>query len=381
MIRSLRTAALAVPLSLALAACGGSSPPADKPCPAGQSCAAPVYVACFVTNEVRGVTRDLQPAGIARPVGQGPVALFLDGDTLWVSDSLGAPEVDAIVSGGVPTKHVLAAGGDLEYLRVHDGRVYVSNTMLSTVTVLDAGTGGVVDEVSMAANAGDFVNPRAIDFVGSRAYVALPGGSGSTASFAVGQEVAVVDFSTTPGHVVKRVSMNVPGAFDAPGLPFPYRLVAAGTKVYVALANLKLSPPDPKFGSNFTVPAGNGRLAVIDTAANDAVSVVDLGAACQNPGGLALDGSTLWVACASGAVVPVAIAPLTPAVGSAIAAPSGVVPGNVTVCRGAGYVTDQFSGSVARFETAARTMGPAVAICPVDPIAGFAFAADVACVP
>ena len=381
MIRSLRAAALAVPVTLTLAACGGSSPPADKPCPAGQSCAAPVYVACFATNEVRGVTRDLQPAGIARAVGQDPVSLFLDGETLWVSNALGAPEVDAIVSGGVPTKHVLAAGGDLEYLRVHGGRVYVSNATLNTVTVLDAVTGGIVDEISMAANAGDIVNPRAIDFVGSRAYVALPGVSGSTASFAVGQEVAVVDFSTTPGHVVKRLSMNVPGAFDAPGLPFPYRLVAAGTKVYVALANLQLSAPDPVFGSNYIIPAGNGRLAVIDTAANDAISVVDLGAACQNPSGLALDGSTLWVSCSNGAVVPVAIAPLTPTVGSAIATPSGFVPGNVAVCRGAGYVTDQFSGSVARFETVARTMGSAVEICPVDPIAGFAFAADVACVP
>lgn len=381
MIRSLRAAAFAVPVSLVLAACDGSSPPSDKPCPAGQSCAAPVYVACFATNEVRGVTRDLQPAGIARPVGQDPVSLFLDGDTLWVSNALGAPEVDAIASGGVPTKHVLAAGGDLEYLRAHGGRVYVSNAMLNTVTVLDARTGSVVDEVSMAANFGDLVNPRAIDFVGSRAYVALPGGSGGTASFAVGQEVAVVDFSTTPGRVVKRVSMNVSGAFDAPGLPFPYRLVAVGTKVYVALANLKLSPPDPKFGSNYIIPAGNGRLAVIDTGANNAVSVVDLGAACQNPSGLAVDGSILWVSCSNGAVVPVAIAPLTPAVGSAIATPSGFVPGNVTVCRGAGYVTDQFTGSVARFETVARTMGPAVDICPTDPIVGFAFAADVACVP
>jgi len=380
MIRRVWSITFAVPLALLAGSCGDSKP-VDPPCPAGQSCSAPVYVACFASNEVRGATRDLQPAGIPRAVGQGPVSLSLDGATLWVSHALGAPEVDAMTSGGPPTRHVLAAGGDLEYVRAHAGRVYVSNTMLSTVTVLDAGSGAVVDEVSMAAHPGDFANPRAVDFVGTRAYVALPGGSGQDASFAVGQEVAVVDFASTPGRVVERISMNVPGAYDAPGLPFPYRLVAAGTKVYVALANLKLSPPDPKYGSNYTIPAGNGRLAVIDTAAGDAVSIVDLGASCQNPGGLALDGATLWVACSSGAVVPVAIGGALPSVGSAIAAPAGLVPGNVTVCRGTGYVTDQYSGSVAPFNTASAAMAAPVVVCPTDPTAGFALAADVACAP
>ena len=163
------------------------------------------------------------------------------------------------------------------------------------------------------------------------------------------------------------------------GLPFPYRLVAAGTKVYVALANLKLTTS--QFGDFYTDPAGNGRLAVIDTAAGDAISVVDLGPGCANPSGITLDGETLWIACAGGSVLPVTITIGAPAVGDAIPTPTGVVPGNVAVCRGTGYVTDLFSGSVVSFDTVTRKTTGSAEICPTDPTAGFAFAADVACQP
>jgi YVTN family beta-propeller protein len=362
----------------ALAACGGSTP-SQAPCPAGQTCTSDVYVACFATDEVKGRTRDLQPSGIDRTVGDGPIALALSSDTLWVSASL-APEVDEIAAGGAPVKAVLA-GGDLEHLRVHQGRVYVSNSQVSTITVLDAATRQVVDEVSVVDSPGQFSNPRGLDFVGTRAYVALPGTSAADAAIQPGQqEVAVIDFSGA-GTIVNRISMGVPGAFDAQALPFPFGVLAAGTKAFVALANLKLSAPDPRFGQNYTVPAGSGRLAVIDSAAGDAVSIVDLGAGCQNPGGLALEGSTLWVACGSGAVLPVAIGGLAPVVGAPIATPAGIVPGNVAVCRGIGYVTDQFSGAVVRFDSTAKSILGSTTVCPVDPVSQFAFAADVACVP
>jgi len=367
-------------LALAVAAACGSSATPPPPCPAGQSCTSDVYVACFATDEVKGRTRDLQqPSGVDHPVGDGPIALALSGDTLWVSHAIGAPEVDEIAAGGAPAKIILA-GGDLEHLRVHQGRVYVSNSSVSTITVLDAATRAVVDEVSVVDSPGQFSNPRGLDFAGSRAYVAVPGTSTADASFAPGQqEVAVIDFSGQ-GNLVKRISMNVSGAYDAPGLPFPFSVLASGTKVYVALANLKLS------GSFYVDPAGSGRLAVIDSAAGDAVSIVDLGAGCQNPAGLALEGSTLWVACFSGAVVPVAIGGLTPVVGAPIATPGGFVPGNVAVCRGIGYVTDQFSGAVVRFDTATRTVLGSADVCPKGPpdvpaSQQFAFAADVACVP
>jgi hypothetical protein len=368
----IRITAALLPL---VVACGGDTA-ADKPCPVGQACTAPVYVACFATDEVRGATRDLQPAGVAQPVGKGPIALAVNGDQLWVSHALGAAEVDEIVGGGAPAK-VTVAGGDLEYLRVHQGRVYLSNASIGTVTVLDAATRAVVDEVSMAGGGSSFPNPRNIDFVGNRAYVALPGPSDTSAT-AAGQEIAVVDFSTTPGRIVKRISMQGL-ATDPGGLPFPYRLVAAGTKVYVALANLKLGTGS--LSGFYTDPAGDGRLAVIDTAAGDAISLVDLGAGCKNPGGIALDGSTLWIACASGAVLPVRITVGSPVVDAAVPTPAALVPGNVAVCRGTGYVTDQFSGTVVRFDTAAKKVTGSAAICPTDATAGFTLAADVACQP
>jgi YVTN family beta-propeller protein len=272
----------------------------------------------------------------------------------------------------------LPAGGDLEYLRVRAGRVYLSNSTVNTVTVLDAATGAVLDEVSLSANPGEFVNVRGIDFVGDRAYVALPGDSGAP-SFAVAQAVAVVDFSTTPGRVVRRLSMDLSGAYDVDGFPFPYRVATAGGKAYVTLANLKIGAI-PGF---YTDPAGNGRLAVIDDALvesrpAEAVSILDLGAQCQNPVGLTVEGTTLWVSCGSGAVLPVLLSSTPPTLGAAIATPPGVVPGNVAACRGTGYVTDQFSGRVIRFDTAARTVTGNSEICPT---AGVAFAADVTCVP
>jgi len=176
----------------------------------------------------------------------------------------------------------------------------------------------------------------------------------------------------------------VPGAADAPGLPFPGKLLAAGSKLYATLANLKLHD----FGGGFVAyaePAGSGRLAVIETAAQNAVSIVDLGASCGNPGGLALHGSTLWVSCGSfgfsaawpGRLVPVDLSASPPAVGLAVGT-GAVVPNGITFCGGRGYLPDQASGLVTPFDPVARTTGAPVDVCPV---LGYAYVADVACAP
>lgn len=361
-------------------------------CGAGQRCEGglcvpDVYVACFSTNDVRGATASLQPAGTPHGVGQGPIALSWDGDALWVSSSMGAPVVAEILPsapGGAGSRSfTLPAGGDLEAVKAHGGRVYVSNADVGTVTVLDASSGQVVDEVSLAVHAGDYVNPRGIDFVADRAYVALPGGSTSSASFAVGQEIAVVDFSTTPGRVAKRISMELPGAYDPGALPFPYRVAAVGSKVYVTLSNLKLATS--QWGSYYTDPAGDGRLAIIDSAMNDDVSILDL-PGCANPSGIAgsatASGATLWVACAAGAVVRVDVTSAGAAVAPAVATPAGVVPGSISVCGATGFLGDQYSGQVVRFDASGNgAMAAAAEICPVDPTAGWTYAADVLCVP
>ena len=106
---------------------------------------------------------------------------------------------------------------------------------------------------------------------------------------------------------------------------------------------------------------------MIDTAASDALSVVDLGAGCQNPGGLAEHEGTLWVACgASGALVPVDVSGAAPVVGEAVPTSPIFAPGNIAFCGGIGYLTDQWSGSVLRFDPAGLAAPAAGEICPLN---------------
>jgi hypothetical protein len=165
-------------------------------------------------------------------------------------------------------------------------------------------------------------------------------------------------------------------------------VLAAGGRAYVTLANLAEDTISCGTGCTYTAyvkPAGSGKLAVIDPAAADAVTIVDLGVECGNPGALALSGSTLWVSCGSfsypdlapSALVPVNLAVSPPTVGTSLALP-GMVPGKLAFCGGVGYVTDQASGAVVRFDPTARTVEPPVIVCPTS-VAGWAWAADVAC--
>ena len=145
--------------------------------------------------------------------------------------------------------------------------------------------------------------------------------------------------------------------------------------MYVALANLKLGA-----WGYYTDPAGNGKLAVIDTAADDAVTFVDLGPGCTNAGGLALAGGVLWVACgASGTLVPVDLSGGAPAPGDPVAF-GGFAPGKLAFCSGSGYVTDQWSGTVIRFDPSGVEAPASAEICPMSD-AGWAWAADIECVP
>jgi len=251
-------------------------------------------------------------------------------------------------------------------------------------------------------------NPHGLAFAGDRAYVALYGfGPGS------GQAIGVLDFSglaacAVPGaaacgtggacgtglhcvqgtcrpacgRAVKTIDLaRVANAFDEPGLPFPSKALAVGGKIYVTLSNLKKPDPSATF---YFQPAGTGRLAVIDTTRGDTLSIVDLGPACGNPVGLALRGSTLWVACGSfsfsadwpGAVVPVDLAG-SPTVGTPVDA-SAVVPNGVAFCGGQGYVPDQASGGILRFDPATGLADAPIDTCPV---LGFAYVADIACAP
>ncbi len=355
-------------------ACGNECRRGES-CRAG-TCAPDLYVACFATDDVRPVSAGLR-SGIPQPAGDGPVYLAVDGPRLHVSSSLS----HSVTTFGAPLRdpgyeHLLGAG-DLENLTMHGGRLYVSNSDAGTLVVMRGDTGEFVDEVVLSPRAGS--NPRATAFVGDTAYVALAGKDAESG----GQEIAVVDFSGPRGVVTQRISL---ASLASPGaLATPTGVAAVGDRVYVTTANLGLGP----YG--YTEPAGPSKLAVIDSLDPDALSSIDLGAACQNAGGIAAQGTTLWVACSwfatpsferIASVIPVDVSGGTPIVGTPIDVASAGVwsPWSVAFCRGMGYVTDSWSGQVARFDPTGATSTVAAGVCPAGS-AGWAMAADIACGP
>jgi hypothetical protein len=349
------------------------------PCGAGESCDAgtcrTLAVACFATDEVRTVSPDLAWLGPVREAGAGPISLAVLGGTLFAANSI-SHSVSAYPSAPGPGTELTFDGSDFEHLGAHEGGLFVSNAGPGTLLLVDPATGGVLDEVALGADSTS--NPRGIAFVGSRAYVALYGVNASSA----GQEIDVVELRTTGcptslcGSVTKRISL-LPWD-DDPGLPMPYSAVAVGGKVYVTLANLK----EGSFPGYHTDPAGNGKLAVIDTAADDALSIVDLGPGCLNPAGVAARGTTLWIACsdlASQALLPVDVSGDAPVAGPTVST-GPVSPAEIAFCAGFGYFTDKWSGTVVRFDPADPSSQTSLALCPLAQ-AGWAWAADVACAP
>ncbi|BDG02177.1 MXAN_6577-like cysteine-rich protein [Anaeromyxobacter oryzae] len=390
-------------------ACGHACA-AGETCRAG-TCGAAVAIACYASADIRPVDADLQPAGAPRPAEGGPTVIAAAGGTVYSGNGFPAGIGVIPLDDRLPTSLTVLPGNDVEGVTAHGGAVLVSNAGVGTFVVLDA-AGAVLDEVVLP---GDAPNPHGSAVLGTTAYVALYGdGPSAQHATAVGQQIAKVDLSqlaacaadTAPpacgagnacaagrecrdglcrvrcGTVTGAIDLlGVAGAADAGGYPFPSRVATAGTKVYVTLANLAFADFGGGFAGYFK-PAGHGKLAVIDTAANDAVSIVDLGAGCQNPGDLEVRGSTVWVACGSfsfrqdapGVVVPVDVSG-TPRVGAAIDA-SAIVPGNLAFCGDLGYVTDQASGAVLRFNPVTGAADAPVTVCPT---VFFALASDVAC--
>jgi DNA-binding beta-propeller fold protein YncE len=361
-------------------------------CAAGESCDAgacrSLQVACFATNDVRAVAPDFLTLGPVRATGDGPIALAVLGDRVFAANSL-SHSVSALPLAGGPGIETVLAGQDLEFVTARDGLVLVSNSGGGTVIVWDPAAARVLDEIAVGERPSE--NPRGIAFVGDRAFVALYGEDETSG----GQGIAVLDLSGLPtcaapasspppcGSLEKVIDLRaVEGASDAPGLPFPSRVVAAGSKVYVTIANMKKATEGPLAGF-YVEPAGPAKLAIVDTADADAISIQQLPAEGRNAGGMTLSGTTLWVACADVAapgILPVEIA-ADPVPGSLRALPLGS-PGNVAFCGGTGYVTDLWSGKVVSFDPADAASSAALEVCPLSPGEfGFAWAADVACAP
>jgi DNA-binding beta-propeller fold protein YncE len=371
-------------------ACGHSCL-AGQTCRAG-ACGADLEVACYASGDVRPVAADLQPAGQARLAQGSPTSLVLGAAALYSGNGYPGGVTVFPLDARLLTRVSALFGNDIEDLGAYGGAVLVVNAAADELAVLDAG-GEVLDAFALPGTA---PNPHGVAVAGSTAYVSLygdgPDGFGGRAD-TTGQALARVDLSALPACVAGTASscgalagtidlMAVEGTHDAAGYPFPSKVMARGSKVYVTLANLaRADCGGGIFG--YCQPAGHGKLAVVDTAADDAVTVVDLGPDCLNPGELDFDGDTAWVACGSftfradapGSVVPVDLSGPSPVVGARVDA-SAIVPGGLALCGGKGYVTDQASGTVLRFDPATGLVDASETVCPT---VYFAWAADVAC--
>jgi YVTN family beta-propeller protein len=164
-------------------------------CVAG-TCIAPVYAACFNLDQVRGVNGDLAPSGAPLATDQGPFALARLGNALWVANNRSntlskvtfGPPITATQGTGSITLFGPKGGFgsfDLEYVAEHGGLLYVSNAAANTIVVVDPARQLVIDEIPLAAGS----NPNGIAFVGDKAYVALRDAN----------QVVVIDVSAEAG--------------------------------------------------------------------------------------------------------------------------------------------------------------------------------------
>jgi hypothetical protein len=343
-------------------------------CCEGSQCPPALYAACFNGAAVQGATPALAAVGAPVPVESGPITLAWQGTSLWVANSISNTLDRLVVSPSglappapLPTVSIPVAGAfsDLEFVAAHEGVLYVSNAATGTLVLVDAASARITGEVALGA----YSYPQGIAFSGTKAYVAL---NGSNA-------VAVVDLAASPPAVSRTI--DVAALATSPGgLALPSRLAVSGTRLYVTLWNL-----DATFS-----PAGNGRLAVIDTVSDalvPGVNPVDLGASCQDPGGLAFLDSTLWVTCGffayngttvtGAAFVPVDVSGTAPVVRAAVPV-TGAAPGALVFCGGVGYAGDRFSGNVLRLDPVAGAVTGQGLLC-APGAGGSSFVADVAC--
>lgn len=356
------------------------------------ACRAEIYVACNASGDVRPVNAALESAGAPILASGSPQALAVSDLAVYAANGYPAGVAVLPLGSQLSPNLTVLPGDDVEDLIAYGGAVLASNAGAETVVVLSA-SGAILDEVAMP---GALPDPQGLAVAGGTAYVALFGRSAGEGTPPTGQAVARLDLGGLPACLAGGTGpcavardpidlLAVAGSAPEGGYPFPSGALAVGTRVFVTLSSLAYTDCGGGF-FEYCKPAGNGRLAVIDTSASDAVSILDLGAACGNPGDLAVHGDTLWVVCGSfgfpqlapGVLVPVSLSG-TLAAGAPVSTPTGFVPGNLAFCGSAGYVTDQGSGAVLRFDPIGRSAGTPVDVCPRAGPFNFAWAADVEC--
>jgi hypothetical protein len=355
------------------------------------ACATAVVAACFNLNQVRPLAADLTASAppLATDVGPSVFARVDDASAsaphrLFVTNDLSASiselrlDLSASTIGGaaytVPSGNV--GFSDLPFIAAKGKYLLASNAAANSVVVLDTSISATSSEPTPVRGElplpGPFGNPQGVDFVGSKAYVALNGKDA----------VAVLDVSQLPAlSLLKTIDLSnlaPPGASAMPS-----RVIAAGGRIYVTLWGL-----DPV---TFAPPVGgHGRLAVIDPAIDEArPDPIDLGASCLNPAGMTLSGSSIWIACgfhafnsaqvSGGALVQVdtLLAPPAPVATIALATHAA---GSVAICNGRGYAGATESGRMISFDPGTRALIGDEVVCPAEVGKG-SFVSDVTCAP
>lgn len=210
-----------------------------------------VVLAACGDNSVRpdaGSSSDASPPDAHVPV---PRAVAVAGDY----GSPGTGVVSRLQIGALDMRQNVAAGAALgdPVLRYYDGKLYIVNRFGSNnVTILDAATFALVDQISTGTNS----NPQDVAVVGDKLYVPALG---------TGGVLVIKDGSTT--------TVDLSALDPADGGPDCMTAYAIGTKVYVACGILD---------ENFS-PRGVGKIAVIDTATDMMVASANMN--YKNPSG------------------------------------------------------------------------------------------------
>jgi DNA-binding beta-propeller fold protein YncE len=342
------------------------------------ACTAEVVAACANLDQVRLLRSDLSLADAPLATDQLPISFASVGGKLFVANSTSSTISTIVVSppsatsgsAAIAVSSASAGYGDLEYLATYGSFLLASNAATNTLAVVDPVGGKVVDEVPLPQ--GPYgANPQGMAFAGSKGYLALNSLDA----------VALLDSSSMPGLTLRPTTIDLLPLAIAPARPMPSRVVAVGTRIYVTLNDLDPTTYAP-------LASGHGRLVVIDSATDSLVGApVDLGAGCLDPSGMAVYGTTLWVACGfhaydsaqvtGGALVPVELATGTPVVGTPIALAQSAV-GSVAFCDGQGYAGATESGTVIAFDPVARTVSATALACPPSP-GKASYVSDVAC--
>lgn len=276
-------------------------------------CTHDLVLACFSTDQVRGLQHQGYGLGPLTATGKGPQSLAVLKNALLAAYGLELAtegmKQHQLPAGGTDFTGAAktATGADPKQLVLADPFLFVLNSSGHTLQLLErtnapGSDGRFAQGVALSTRAtldlGNNTYPQAVLKVGDKLYVSLFGGFGTTAA-AEGQKVVEVAFDAAAKSLAKARTFDLSG-LDLKALPGgapvarPSGLALHEGSLYVALSNLNPTTYEPE---------GPGMLAKVNLSSG-AVSTIDLGAErCLNAGALAAvparegKGAVLAVAC------------------------------------------------------------------------------------